>query len=264
MRISLLRGRTFEERDVAQFEQVVIINDSLARRFWPGEDPLGKRISLSGPEGPWQTVVGVVGDVRHGRLEAEAGPEIYRPYSQSPIPYMALVVQSELPASSVANLVRSELLDLDGDLPVYGVRPMGEMITRSLAPRRFQTVLLGSFAGVALVLSVVGIYGVVSYSVAERTREFGIRLALGARSQDVLRLVIRQGMWLATMGTALGLLASLVLTRLIQALLFGVSATDLMTFAGMAALLVTIALMACYVPARRATKVDPTVALRYE
>jgi putative ABC transport system permease protein len=264
MRIPLLKGRFFDERDVAESGQVVIINDTLARRFWPDEDPLGKRISLSGLEGPWKTIVGVVGDVRHGRLDAEASLEMYQPYSQSPIPYMALVVRSDIEASSIASSIRSELLGLDSTLPVYSIRPMEKIISQSLAPRRFQMILLGSFAGIALILAAVGIYGVISYSVTERTHELGIRLALGAQLHDLLKLVISQVMKLALAGRVMGLMASFALTRLIQTLLFGVSATDQLTFVLITTLLIIVSLLACWIPARRATKVDPVVALKYE
>jgi predicted permease len=264
MKIPLSKGRFFDERDVAQTQQVVIINDTFAHRFWPEEDPIGKRISFSGMQGQWHTIVGVVGDVRHGTLDAEAGLEVYRPYSQSPIPYMALVVRSDLEASSLAGAIRSELLGLDSTLPVYSIRPMEQLISRSLAPRRFQMILLGSFAGLALILAAVGIYGVISYSVTERRHEMGIRLALGARTVDILRLVISQGMKLALAGVVIGLLASFLLTRLIQTLLFSVSPTDPLTFTLITTLLIFVSLLACWIPARRATKVDPMIALRYE
>jgi Acidobacterial duplicated orphan permease len=263
IRIPLLRGRSFDEYDLAE-SQSVIINESFASRFWPDEDALGKRISFSGPQGPWSNIVGVVGDTRHQRLETEAGLEMYRPYSQLPIPYAALVVRSESDPSTIASSIKSEVLGLDGSLPVYSIRPMQQIISRSLAPKRLQMILLGGFAGVALILAAVGIYGVVSYSVSQRTHEIGIRMALGAQSRDVLKLVIGQGMRLAFVGVAVGLVAAFALTRLMQNLLFGVSATDAATFTAIALLLMAVALLACYVPARRATRVDQIVALRCE
>jgi putative ABC transport system permease protein len=264
MKVPLLKGRFFDERDTAQSQNVIIINDTLARRFWADVDPLGKRVRFSVQEGQWHTIVGVVGDVRHGRLESEAGLEMYRPYSQSPIPYMALVVRSDVEMSSMVSSIRNEMLDLDRTLPVYSIRPMEQIISRSLAPRRFQMILLGSFAGMALILAAVGIYGVISYSVNERRHEFGIRLALGAQSRDLLMLVLGQGMKLALTGMAIGLLASFALTRLIQTLLFGVSPGDPMTFALITTLLIFVSLLACSIPAGRAAKVDPMVALRNE
>ena len=264
MRIPLLKGRYFDERDVGQSQSVVIVNETFARRFWPDEDAVGKRISFSGPDGPWSNIVGVVGDIRHLRLEAEAGLEMYRPYSQSPIPYVALVARSDSGASAIANSIKSEVAGLDSSLPVYSIRPMQQIISRSLAPRRFQMVLMGIFAGIALILAAIGIYGVMSYSVGQRTHEIGIRMALGAKSHDVLKLVIGQGMRLAFVGVTAGLIAAFALTRLIESLLFGVSATDPATFIAIAFLLTGVALLACYLPARRATKVDQMVALRYE
>jgi predicted permease len=264
MKIPLLKGRFFDERDVTRSEQVVIINDTLARRFWNDENPVGKRISLSGLEGPWHTIAGVVGDVRHGKLENEAGFEIYRSYTQSPIPYMALVVRSDTTSSGVISSIRNELSALDSTLPVYSIRPMEQLIARSLAPRRFQMILLSSFAGLALILAIVGIYGVISYSVTERRHELGIRLALGAQSRDLLVLVMSQGMKLALVGTGLGLVAAFALTRLMQTLLYSVSPTDPLTFAMITILLTLVALLACWIPARRAARVDPLVALRHE
>ncbi|HEX5731670.1 MAG TPA: ABC transporter permease [Blastocatellia bacterium] len=264
MRIPLLKGRFFDERDVAQSQSVVIVNETFARRFWPDEDAVGKRISFSRPEGPWSIIIGVVGDTRHLRLDAEAGLEMYRSYSQSAIPYLALVVRSGLDSSMVADSIKSEVLGLDSTLPVYSIRPMQQIISRSAAPRRFQMILLSSFAAIALILSAIGIYGVVSYSVVQRTHEIGVRMALGAQSLDVLKLVIGQGMRVVFVGVVAGLIAAFALTRLIESLLFGVSPADTATFILIALLLMGVALLACYLPARRATKVDQMIALRSE
>jgi putative ABC transport system permease protein len=264
MEIPLLKGRIFDERDTAESEQVVMINETFARRFWPDEDPLGKRISFSGLEGPWHTIIGVVGDTRHLGLEAEAGLEMYLSYSQSPIHYMALVARSNQDPATIASSIKNEVLGLDSDLPVYAIRPMEELISRSLAPRRFQMILLGSFAALALILAAVGIYGVMSYSVTQRTHEIGIRMALGATSRDVVKLIVGHGMALTLIGVAAGLVAARLLTRLIETLLYEVSYSDTTIFIGVSILLAAVASAACAVPARRATKVDPMIALRYE
>ena len=264
MKIPLLKGRYFDERDVAQSQSVVIINETFASGLWPDEEAVGKRVSFSGPDGPWSIIVGVVGDTRHLRLDAEAGLEMYRPYSQTAIPYIALVVRSDLDSATVADSIKSEVHGLDSTLPVYGIRPMQQIISQSLAPRRFQMILLGSFAGIALILAAIGIYGVMSYSVTQRMHEIGVRMALGAQSLDVLKLVVGQGMRLVTAGVAAGLITAFALTRLIESLLFGVSPADPETFILIALLLMGVALLACYLPARRATKVDQMIVLRYE
>jgi predicted permease len=264
MRIPLVKGRFFDERDLAESQPVLIINETFARRFWPDEDSLGKRISFSGPDGPWSEIVGVVRDTRHQRLDAEAGLQTYRSYSQSAIPYMALVARTDSDPSTVIGSIKSEILDLDSSLPVYSIRPMQETISRSLAPRRLQMILLGSFAGIALTLAAVGIYGVMSYSVSQRAHEMGIRMALGAQSRDLLKLIIGQGMRLTFIGLTVGLAGAFALTRLMESLLFGVSATDPMTFGVIALLLTAVAILACYLPARRATKVEQIIGLRYD
>ena len=264
MRIPLVRGRLFDERDTDKSPPVVIINETFARRFWPDEDPLGKRVSLSGPKGPWSEVVGVARDTRHQRLEAEAGLQAYRPYAQSPIPYVALVARSDSDPSAVAGSIKSEVLALDAGLPVYAVRPMREVIHRTLAPRRLQLTLLGVFAAIALTLAAVGIYGVMSYTVSQRRHEIQIRMALGAQVGDVLTLVIGQGMRLALSGLALGLTGAFGLTRLIESLLYGVSAADPRTYIEIALLLTTVSLAACYLPARRATRLGPSGSMRSE
>jgi len=257
-------GYANRERGERDAPGVVIINETLARRSFAGENPLGRRIVIDDGQTREREVVGVVGDVKHFGLDAASKPELYLPYAQRPTPNQTLVVRAAVEPTALVAAVRNEVRALDKDLPLYGIRTMEEYLDESVAARRLNMLLLGVFAGIALVLAAVGIYGVISHSVTERTREIGIRLALGAQTRNVLTMVIGQGMKLALAGVLIGLGAALALTRLMEALLFGVSATDSLTFIGIALLLTVVALLACYIPARRATKVDPMVALRYE
>ena len=259
----LLRGREFTEADSADAPPVVIINETFARRFFPGEDPLGKRVRRGGAD-PWMTIVGMVKDVRHRGLDLDARPEMYIPYPQLPEATMTLVLRTEGEPGRLVSAVRKEVSALDQDLPVGGIRQVAEVVADSLATRRLAMLLFGSFALVALVLSAVGISGVMAYSVTRRRHEIGVRMALGARPGDVLRLVVGQGSKLLLTGVAIGLVAAVALTRVMTSLLFGVTTTDPTTFAGVTVLLAAVALLACYIPARRATKVDPMAALRYE
>ncbi len=262
MAIPLLRGRFFNEQDMRQTEQVVIINQTMVRQFLPNDDPLGKRIAFSGPQGPWHTVVGIVGDIRHLGLDKEAGLELYRPFAQTSARTMTLVARSTLDSNSLATAIRREVLKLDPAQPIYSVRSMEEIVSGALAQRRINALLLSLFAAVAMVLAAIGVYGVMAYNVSQRTHEMGIRMALGARTNDVLRLVVREGMTLAAFGVGIGLIVSFALTWLMKDLLFEVKPTDPLTFAVIAILLTLVALVACYVPARRAAKIDPMVALR--
>ena len=266
--IPLLEGRYFTERDVAGAPAVTIINKALARRYWPGESPLGKRIEVASNK-QWLSVVGVVGDVKRQGLEAETEPGYFTPHLQPPAGRHLhsgwnLVVRTASDPMSLAAAVQREVWAVDKDQPVTNIQTLEQVISDSIAPHRFRTLLLGLFAVVALVLATVGIYGVMAYAVMQRTHEIGIRMALGAQLRDVLKLVIGQGMRLALIGIALGLLAASALTRLVKSLLFGVSATDPVTFVIVATLLAGMALLACWLPARRATKVDPMIALRCE
>jgi putative ABC transport system permease protein len=268
MGISLKRGRVFADGDRADTTPVVVINEAMARRFWPGQEAVGKRVRWGGwnpPQG-WLTIAGVVADVKFSSLEAESPPTIYMPVFQIPrIRRDAVfIARTTADPASLAAAMRHEIAAVDADLPVYDVRTMNRVIAESVAQRRFTMGLLAIFAFTALGLAALGLYGVLSYAVTQRTREIGIRMALGGRRLDALKLVVGQGMKMAMIGALAGLIASLALTRLMKGLLFGVSASDPLTFAAVALLLMMVALLACYMPARRATKVDPMVALRVE
>ncbi len=266
MQIPLLRGRAFDSHDVMKAQKVIIINETLAQRYFPGTDPLGKRMTLNdenAKEEDWATIVGVVKDTKQRELSGKPAAEMYLPFAQSPHRSMALMIRTTNP-ESVVYAVRQDIQALDPGVPLYGVRNMENVISESIAAARFRTSLLAIFAGVALILAMIGIYGVMSYAVTQRTQEIGIRMALGARVMDVLKLVVKNGMWLAVIGTTVGLAGALAITRLMATLLFGVSPTDFGTFALTTFGLLLVALVACYIPARRATKVDPLVALRYE
>jgi putative ABC transport system permease protein len=265
MGIPILTGRDFTDADMRDSMKVTIVDERLAREYWPKENPLGKRVRFGPPENnePWHTIVGVVGAVKQEGLRLTRRRTVYLPHSQISVNGMALAVRAANP-ENLAPAIRGQVKAVDPDLPVINVRTMTEVISRSVWQPRLYAILFGVFAAVALALASVGIYGVMAYSVSERTREIGIRVALGAQTRDVLRLVVAQGMTLTLIGAAIGLAASLALTQLMRTMLFEVSATDPLTFAALAALLSVVALLACYLPARRATKVDPMVALRCE
>jgi putative ABC transport system permease protein len=266
LKIPLLKGRLFTEQDTADKPGVIIIDEPFARRFFPGEDVLGKRIKEHGSQTqrPYLTIVGIVSGVKHTSLDVDPKPTMYVPYMQSPWLGMTLVVRSKAKSDELAKAVRNEVWMVDKDQPVALVQPMASLHAKAVAPQRFQMMLIGVFAGVALLLSMVGIYGVMAYSVTQRAHEIGIRMALGAQRRDVLRLVMSQGMVQGLAGIVIGLAGAFALTRLMSSLLFGVSATDAFTFSGVSFLLAMVAMLACYIPARRATKVDPMVVLRYE
>jgi putative ABC transport system permease protein len=265
MRIPLLAGRTFTEADGRGSGKVMVINQTFARTYWPNESPLGHQVTMKDWGPPLTgTIVGVVGDVKIDGLETATGPTIYWPYSQFPVNWNSLVVRSDARPMSLVDAVKSRIWSVDKDQPISKVLTMEQVLSNSLEQRRLYLILLGTFAGAALLLAAVGIYGVISLSVASRTHEIGVRMALGAGQGGILRLIVGQAAWLALGGTALGVAAAFVLTRLMASLLFGVKASDPGTFIGAAILLIGVALGASYLPARRAARVDPMVALRQE
>jgi putative ABC transport system permease protein len=259
----LLKGRVFTERDAAGAPSVFIINETLARRFWPNEDPLGKRIRYNSND-PWGEIVGVVEDVKFDGLHLASTPHLFEPYQQNAWSFLVVTIRSRLDRSTLLAAVQREVKALDPNLPVSNVRMMEEVVSQSLATRRFVLLLFSLFACLALLLATVGIYGVLTASVSQRTRELGIRIALGATARDVGRLIVGQGLKLVLSGIVIGLVSAFALQRVIGKLLFGVSPTDPLTFIVIAFLLIAVALLACWIPARRATKADPLTALRSE
>jgi putative ABC transport system permease protein len=264
MGIPLLKGRDFTEQDAEKAPPVLIINETMARQHFAGEDPIGKTMIVGYGAPVPREIIGIVGDVKHAGLTKDLKVEMYSPCDQTPLPFITLVVRSTSDTAGLLAAIRREVQAVDKDQPLASVRTMSERISNSIAQPRFYTLLLSMFAIVALMLAAVGIYGVMSYSVTQRTREIGIRMALGADRRNIVKMVIRQGMTPAVIGVAIGLGAAFLLTRFMASLLFAVSATDPLTFAAISLLLAAVALAACYIPARRATKVDPMVALRYE
>jgi putative ABC transport system permease protein len=267
MEIPLLKGRDFTPLDIRGANNVVIVNQALVDRSFPGEDPIGRRIQPGvGEDGkePWRQIVGVVGNVKHRRLNLPDDPECYAPEEQVGWGSLSGVVRSDLPGGNLIPTIREQVRAIDKDLPIYRVRTMDEYVSRSVSLPRLDSTLLGIFAALALALAAVGVYGVMSYGVAQRTNEMGIRMSLGAQQGDVLRLVLRQGLVVALVGVGLGLVGALGAMRLLASLLFGVSPSDPVTFGCVACILMLCAVAACYIPAWRASHVDPMVALRYE
>jgi putative ABC transport system permease protein len=269
MGIQLLQGRQFNEQDKVDAPAVAVISETMARRFWPGEDPVGKRITPGSPTSvdpdDWIMIVGVARDVRQMELVAEPKPQMYLSYVQAG--FFAprhLVVSTDVEPLGLAATVRRTVWEIDKDQPVSNISTMEDILSESITRQRFSMLLLGIFATLALVLAAVGIYGVMSYSITQRTREFGIRMALGARGSDVLKLAVGHALKLVLIGVVIGLGAAFILTRVMSSLLFRVSATDPTTFAIISLVLISVAVLASYIPARRATKIDPMVALRYE
>src|SRR5688572_10019567 len=261
LQIPLLRGRNFTEQEVSDAAKVIVVSEQLVSVAFPNEEPLGKRLLMVIDDDPYE-IVGVVGDIRHRSLEFQPYSAIYIPTRQPG--RTNLVIRTQGDPMSLVPAIRKEVQAMDPDQPIAAIRTMGEWVDRSVAAPRYRTTLFGLFALLAMVLAATGIYGVMSYSVAQRTHEIGVRMALGARRIDVLKLVVRQGMLLVVIGLALGLVGAFALTRVMESLLFGVTAKDPITFVAVAGLLAAVAFIACYLPARRATKVDPLTALRYE
>ena len=265
--ISVLKGRDFTGQDGPNARKVVILNQAEVRRAFAGRDPrdvVGREISLDGPKGPWREVVGVVADTRNYTLERDTWPEIYVPYEQDPSLVMYFVLRSKGDPMSLVGGLRRAVTSVDPNEPVARIETMDDVVANLVAPLRFKLMVLGSFAILAMVLGAVGLYGVMSYAVSERTHEIGVRMALGAEQNDVLKLVIGHGFRLTLAGVGLGIVGAMALTRFLTSLLYGVKATDPLTFGGVALILVTVALAASYLPARRAARVDPMVALRHE
>jgi putative ABC transport system permease protein len=265
LNIPVVAGRTFTEQEATDVRQAVVISQELARKYFPGEDPIGKRIKVEmAPNAPPTEIIGIVADIKNQKLETEPRAIVYAPHPLLAYSSMTLVMRTTGDPASLANAARREIQTMDAEQPVSDVRTMKAWVSESTARSRFGALLLGVFALVALLLAAVGIYGVMSYSVAQRKHELGVRIALGAPASDIFRLVVGQGMTLTLIGIALGLTAAFTLTRVMTSLLYGVSATDPTTFAVITLLLAFVAFIANYIPARRATKVDPMVALRYE
>lgn len=265
--IPLRAGRLLEESDNQSAPKVAVVNEALARLFWPGESPIGERVSWSDPSAgdvEWTTIVGVVGNALQRGLDQDPRPEVYRPYVQAPMPYLTLVARTRTDASTLGNGLRNAVQEVDPQVPLWGVATMEEILVESLGWRRFTMTLLGAFAAAALLLAAVGLYGVLSYAVAERRREIGIRMALGARSEQVVRQVVTEGLVLALVGLVIGAGLALALARLMSSLIFQVESTDPITYLAGGAILLTVAVAACGLPAQRAAKLDPVVVLRDE
>ncbi|MGH9774453.1 MAG: ABC transporter permease [Candidatus Acidiferrales bacterium] len=263
--IPLRSGRAFAETDDEKAPGVVLINESMARTYWPGENAIGKRLKPGQrPNTPWSTIVGIVADMKADSLDIPSAPEVYFPaYANGPYD-MVVFARTRMTPESLAESLRQEIAAVDSNLPVFGARSMGSIVSSSLVRRKFAMQVIGLFALAALLLAGMGIYGVLSYSTSQRTHEIGIRVALGAQPQNIMKLVLIQAMSLVLAGTFAGLAAAFALTRLLKSFLFGVAPNDSLTYAGVAMFLIVVALLACYIPARRATKVDPLVALRHE
>jgi putative ABC transport system permease protein len=270
MRIPFLRGRGFSASDNVGAQPVVIINQTMARMFWPDQDPIGRRLWIGKPMGPEWTepspreIVGVVGDIHGESLASAPDPTMYLPYAQRPIVEAYFVIRTRQSPSPAVPRIRQAMSEVDPDLPLAEVKTMDDVLANSVTDWRFRTILLALFGGLALFIAAIGIYGVISYSVAQRTQEFGVRMALGAQRTDVLKMVVGQGLKLTLTGVGAGIVGALVLTRFMSSLLYGVKATDPVTFIAVSLVLTVVALLAVFLPARRATKVDPMVALRYE
>ena len=260
----LLRGRPFDESDNDRAPQVAVINEAFARTYWPNQNPIGKRFRNARADSPWITIVGIIANARTESL-AEAGvPKIYLDLYQTGGKRLAIFLRGHLDTAAIPDEVREQVQSVDPALPVFGAQALSDTVSASLSERRFSMEIVALFALIALLLAGLGIYGVISYLVSERTHEIGVRLALGASRSNILRLVLGQGLGLAIVGAAVGLVCALIVSHLMASLLYGVRPTDPLTFASVVFLFLGVALLACYLPARRAIRVDPMIALRYE
>jgi putative ABC transport system permease protein len=263
----VLRGRDFLETDVLESAPVAIINSAMAKKFWPGQDPVGQHVGLGSKRYPLMTVVGVVADIKHLSFREEPGPEIYVPFTQKSYPSlltMQVVLRTKSDPTAITTSVRDAIHSVDADLPLAAVTTLDALVDTSMAQPRFSVLLVGAFAAFALLLASIGLYGVISYSVAQRTREIGVRIALGAQRRAVFAMVLREGMGLALFGIVIGVAVALAVTQTLAAFLYGVRPADPLTFVTVSIVLLGVALAASYIPARRATRVDPMVALRHD
>ncbi|MGH7634115.1 MAG: FtsX-like permease family protein, partial [Gemmatimonadaceae bacterium] len=264
MKIPIKMGRTFTAQDDSAGPLAIVVNEAFAKKYWPGQNPIGQQLSVGYNTDSLRTVVGVVGNVRRDALDTEAAPAMYLPYRQAGYNSLTLMIRTRARAANVASALRGEITSIDPDLAVGTVRPMESVMSESLSRQRFSASLLGIFAMIALALSAVGIFGVMSAMVTQRTRELAVRLALGANPRRVLKLVMSQGAALAGIGIVIGLFGAFALSRVVAGMLYDVAATDPVTLVGVSLLLAAVALLACYIPARRATRVDPIITLREE
>jgi putative ABC transport system permease protein len=268
LQTKLIEGRSFERGDAAGTLPVALVNQSMSKNYWPGENPIGKRFKIGTyrHNSPWITIVGIVGDMHQAGLDVPARAEMYLPYQQQDFGYEPeyLAVRASGDPMALAEIVRQRIWSVDKEQPVAGMMPLEDLVDENLASRKMQASLLSGFAALALLLVTLGIYAVLSFAVTQRTQEIGVRVALGAQPGDVLRMIFSQGLKLFLIGATIGLAAAFALSRALVHLLFGVSAYDPASFAGVMILLAAVAVLACYLPARRATRVDPLIALRYE
>jgi len=265
MRIPIIRGRTFNDGDREDAPRVVMINEALAQRFWPNEEAIGKRLGFKSSDPQlWHEIVGIVGNLKHRRLDVAPKPELYFPYSQYPGTFMTLVVRTALEPVNAISAIRNQVLSLDPDQPIFDIKTMDERLSSSVAVNRFVMLLIGAFAGLATILAAVGIYGVIAYTVSQRTHEIGVRMALGASAHDVVGLVMARGFKLVVSGMGIGIAGALALSRVMESLMFEVSTTDPMMFAIISAVLAAVAMLSCFMPAYKAVRIDPMIALRYE
>jgi putative ABC transport system permease protein len=263
--IPLRRGRVFDSFDNRDTAPVVLVGETMARRYWPNEDPVGQKIKVTFlGQSKVREIVGVVGDVRHTGYDSELRTELFLPHLQEPYGSMTYVVRTAGNPSALTQAIKNSVWEVNRDQPFASIATLDQLVSRSLAERRFSLLMLGTFAVIAMTLAAVGVYGLVSFSVGQRTHEFGVRLALGAQARDIVKMVVGEGMLVAVLGVAIGLAGSFALTRFLAALLFSVSPTDVGTFAAITGLLFVVALLSCYLPARRATRVDPSAALASE